>query len=185
MRPGNAVAQVLGAPVRQLAFVVRELEAGMRAWAGLVDVGPWAGYTLGPPRLRDMVYRGEPAEFTFRHALAWSGELQIELVQPVSGPSIFADHLAEHGEGMQHVGIIVLDHAAACETLLARGFTPVQSAAGFGLDGSGRFAYFEPPHGIGTVVELIDPPKQRADPEVVHPVDGISGRGIEDREGQH
>lgn len=165
-------ARLLGAPVRQIAFVVRDLEAGMRAWASLLDVGPWSGYTLGPPRLRDMVYRGEPAEFRFRHALAWTGELQVELVQPLNGPSIFDDHLAHRGEGMQHVGIVVPDHAAATEVLLARGFTPLQSASGFGLDGSGRFAYFEPPDGIGTVVELIDPPRVRVEPEVVYPGEG-------------
>lgn len=165
----DPVATLLGAPVRQLAFVVRDLEASMRSWADLLDVGPWSAYPLGSPRLREMVYRGEPAEFSFRHALAWSGELQVELVQPVSGPSIFAEHLERHGEGMHHVGVVVPDHAAASRLLLARGFTPVQSAAGFGLDGSGRFAYFEPPRGLGIVVELIDPPVVRAEPDAVYP----------------
>jgi methylmalonyl-CoA/ethylmalonyl-CoA epimerase len=163
---------VLGSPVRQVAFVVNDLEAGMRSWADLLDVSPWSAYTLGPPRLRDMVFRGEATEFAFRHALAWSGELQLELVQPLTGPSIFTEHLDRHGEGVHHIGVIVPDHAASSALLVERGFTALQSAGGFGVDGSGRFAYFEPPGGVGTVVELIDPPKVRADPESVHPAGG-------------
>lgn len=165
-------ATVLGAPARQTAFVVRDIDASMRAWADSLDVGPWSSYTLGPPRLRGMVYRGEQTSFTFRHALVMSGGMQLELVQPVAGPSIFTDHLDEFGEGMHHLGFVVPDHAAASALLLARGFTPLQSAEGFGLDGSGRFAYFQPPGGIGTTIELIDPPKVRAEPETVYPAAG-------------
>ncbi len=165
----QAVATVLGAPARQTAFVVRDLEASMRVWADALDIGPWAAYTLGPPRLRNMVHRGRPTSFRFRHALVMSGGMQLELVQPIEGPSIFTEHLDAFGEGMHHLGFVVPDHAAASALLVARGFVPLQSAEGFGLDGSGRFAYFEPPDGIGTTIELIDPPKVRAEPEVVYP----------------
>jgi methylmalonyl-CoA/ethylmalonyl-CoA epimerase len=160
---------VLGAPARQTAFVTRDIDAAMRVWADTLDIGPWSAYTLGPPRLRDMVYRGDQVSFTFRHALVMSGGMQLELVQPVEGPSIFTDHLEQFGEGMHHLGFVVPDHAAASALLLARDFTPLQSAEGFGLDGSGRFAYFEPPAGIGTTIELIDPPTVRAEPESVYP----------------
>jgi hypothetical protein len=162
---------ILGVPVRQIAFVVREIETAIGRWSDLLEVGPWRAYTMGPPRLQGMTLRGEPTEFTFRHALAWSGELQLELVQPLTGPGIFAEHLAAHGEGVHHVGIVTPDHTGASQILLERGFTPLQSGHGFGLDGSGRFAYFEPPGGIGTLVELIDPPVVRAEPELVYPTE--------------
>ena len=167
--PDRQAASLVGAPIKQIAFVVDDIEAAIRSWADHMGVGPWSAYTLGPPRLREMVYRGETAEFSFRHALAWSGPLQLELVQPLTGPGIFADHLQAHGPGVQHIGIVVPDHAGACATLAEHGYTPLQSGAGFGLDGTGRFAYFEPPAGIGTVIELIDPPKARAEAEFVYP----------------
>jgi methylmalonyl-CoA/ethylmalonyl-CoA epimerase len=160
---------ILGAPVMQIAFVVSNIEQATSQWASALNVGPWRAYTLGPPRLQGMLLRGEPVSFSFRHALAWSDKLQLELIQPLTGPGIFAEHLARHGEGVHHVGIIVVDHEAATSLLLERGFTPLQSGHGFGIDGSGRFAYFEPPSGIGTIVELIDPPTMRADPEFVYP----------------
>jgi methylmalonyl-CoA/ethylmalonyl-CoA epimerase len=134
-------------------------------------VGPWTAYTLAPPRLRDCLYHGERVDFALRHALAWSGEMQIELVQPLSGPSIFVDHLARHGEGLQHLGSYVDDHQAAVQDLLDRGFTPLQSARGFGADGDGAFAYFEPPDSHGLVVELISAPQVRITPTFVYPLE--------------
>ena len=37
--------------VAQVAFVVRDLEAKMRAFHEDLGVGPWAIYTFGPPRV--------------------------------------------------------------------------------------------------------------------------------------
>lgn len=163
------VEAILGAPIMQVAFVVSDIEEAMRQWSDALNVAPWRAYTLGPPRLQGMTLRGEPVKFSFRHALAWTDKLQLELVQPLDGPGIFAEHLERHGEGVHHVGIVVHDHYASTELLLSRGFALLQSAYGFGSDGTGRFAYFKPPNGIGTIVELIDPPTVRADPELVYP----------------
>src|SRR5690348_8115624 len=103
----------LDTPFKQVAIVVRDLDAAVREYAKRLRIGPWTAYTLAPPRLRDTIYHGENVEFSLRHALAFSGDVQFELVQPLSGPSIFADHLTQHGEGLQHVGKYVPDHPAA------------------------------------------------------------------------
>ena len=60
-----------------------------------------------------MIYQGSATEFSFRHALAWQNGVQFELVQPLAGPSIFVDHLKQHGPGLHHIGAYVPDHAAA------------------------------------------------------------------------
>jgi methylmalonyl-CoA/ethylmalonyl-CoA epimerase len=63
----------------------------------------------------------------------------------------------------------VQDHPAAVADLIARGFTPLQSAASFGAEGDGAFAYFRPPFGAGTIIELISPPKVRIQPDYTYP----------------
>lgn len=158
----------LAAPIKQCAIVVRDLDEAVVRWTELLGIGPWTAYRLAPPRLRDMRYHGEEATFSLRHALAWQGEMQFELVQPLSGPSIFRDHLDAHGEGLHHVGKYVADHAAAVAQALAAGFTPLQSACGFGAEGDGAFAYFQPP-GVAMIVELIEAPRVRMQPEFVYP----------------
>ena len=155
--------------VKQIALVVRDLDASVRAYWALLRVGPWTSYTLTPDILKDMTYGGEPAEFSFRHALAWKGDVQFELVQPLSGPSIFADHLAEHGEGLHHVGIYVPDQPRAMRELEAEGYRCLQSARGFGAEGDGAFAYFETDHPLATIIEVIGAPSVRRTPTFVYP----------------
>jgi methylmalonyl-CoA/ethylmalonyl-CoA epimerase len=158
-------------PIKQCAVVVVDLDVAVRHWTEQLGIGPWTGYRLAAPRLQEMRYHGEEVEFSLRHALAWQGELQFELVQPLSGPSIFVDHLKAHGEGLHHVGKYVPDHAAAVAQALAAGFTPVQSARGFGAEGDGAFAYFQHP-GLPIIIELIEAPRIRIEPEFIYPLGG-------------
>jgi catechol 2,3-dioxygenase-like lactoylglutathione lyase family enzyme len=151
----------------QTAFVVRDLDAAVRHWADDLGVGPWSVWTMRPPLLMDTVYHGESVPFAIKHALAWSGGVQFELVQPLDGPSIFTDQLDSIGEGLNHVGVIVEDHAAAVADFIARGFMPLQSAR-FGKSEDGLFAYFQPT-GISTIVELIRPPGERFPPDYIYP----------------
>jgi hypothetical protein len=163
----EVTSPLLAPPFRQCAIVVEDLDEAVRRWAEQLGIGPWTGYRLEPPLLKDMWYHGEQVEFSLRHALAWQGELQFELVQPLAGPSIFADHLARHGEGLQHLGKYVSDHAAAVSEALRAGFVPLQSARGFGAEGDGAFAYFQVP-GVAMTVELIEAPRVRIEPEFVY-----------------
>lgn len=167
MDPVATLAQTHG--IKQMALVVRDLDAAIRSWWDLLRVGPWNAYTLSPEILSDMQYHGKPARFGLRHALAWRGEMQVELVQPLEGPSIFADHLARHGEGLHHVGIYVPDHAKAVAEFRVQGFEPVQSARGFGVTGDGAFAYFRTDHPLAAIVELIQAPSVRRPPELTYP----------------
>lgn len=158
----------MNARVKQLASIVYDLDESVRRWSDRLEIGPWTGYRLEPPRLKDMHYHGAEVEFSFRHAFAWQGELQFELIEPLSGPSIFADHLARHGEGMHHVGTFVGDHPVAVANAIAEGFTLLQGARGYGLEGDGAFAYLQRPD-VPLIVELIQAPSVRIEPEFVYP----------------
>jgi methylmalonyl-CoA/ethylmalonyl-CoA epimerase len=165
------LAAYLSAPIKQCAIVVNDLDEAVRRWSEQLRIGPWTAYRLEATRLKEMRYHGDEVEFSLRHALAWQGELQFELVQPLGGPSIFADYLEAHGEGLHHVGKYVQDHPAAVAEVTANGFTALQSARGFGAEGDGAFAYFQAP-GIPLIVELIEAPRVRIEPEFVYPLPG-------------
>lgn len=153
----------------QVAFVVRDLDRAVRHWTDDLGIGPWSVWTMRPPALKNTIYHGKEVPFGIRHALAWSGNLQFELVEPLEGPSIFKDQLDTIGEGPNHIGVIVSDHPAAVAGFIAKGFTPLQSATGFGASEDGKFAYFRPPHDISTIVELISPPTLRFPPDYIYP----------------
>jgi catechol 2,3-dioxygenase-like lactoylglutathione lyase family enzyme len=143
---------ILGLDVAQLALVVRDLDAALDRWTAL-GYGPWRVYEYGENLARRR-YRG--ADGTFAMLLAVSdGSPQIELIQPLAGPSIYEDWLAAHGEGMHHVGIVVEDDFdAAVERLVAAGY-PVIQAGDFGPAHDGRFSYHDTSAALGTIVELV------------------------------
>jgi methylmalonyl-CoA/ethylmalonyl-CoA epimerase len=161
----------VNAQPRQLAAIVRDLDAAVRRWSAHLGIGPWTAYRLEPPWLKDMHYHGRAVEFSFRHAFAWQGELQFELIEPLGGPSIFSDHLEAHGEGLHHVGTFVPDHGTAVAAALAEGFDLIQGARGYGVEGDGAFAYLQRPD-VPRIVELIQAPRVRIEPEFVYPAAG-------------
>jgi catechol 2,3-dioxygenase-like lactoylglutathione lyase family enzyme len=158
-------------PIKQCAIVVHDLDEAVRRFSARLGIGPWTAYRLEPGILKGMRHAGREVEFSLRHALAWQGEMQFELVQPLAGPSIFAEHLEAHGEGLHHVGKYVADHPAAVAEALAAGFVELQSAHGFGAEGDGAFAYFASPD-LPLIVELIAAPRVRIEPEFVYPASG-------------
>ena len=45
-------------PIRQIGYVVRDIEAALRYWTGTLDVGPFFYFEEAP--MQDFRYRGAP-----------------------------------------------------------------------------------------------------------------------------
>lgn len=98
-----------GAPmatISQIAVVVRDIEKTMRDYTERLGWGPWSVFDYGPPLLHDTMLRGEPAEFSMIGAEVDVAGLGFELIQPVSGASIYQEHLDRFGEGVQHIAFM-------------------------------------------------------------------------------
>jgi methylmalonyl-CoA/ethylmalonyl-CoA epimerase len=150
----------------QIGIVVADIDLAMHRYGRLFGCGDWRVYTYGPAMLRDPTFRGRPGRFEMRLALA-SSDPQIELIQPLTGPSLYHEWMADHGEGLHHVGTIVPDLTAAIRDMGHRGFAVLQSGRGYGLDGDGGFAYLDTAAELGIVVELIEVPARRRQPDAV------------------
>jgi Glyoxalase/Bleomycin resistance protein/Dioxygenase superfamily len=90
-------------PLRQMGYVVPDVEAAMRHWVEVCGVGPWF-YAERLP-LTSFSYGG--ARYDDIHlsiGLANSGEMQIELIQQRSEhPSMAREFLLAHPKGgLQH-----------------------------------------------------------------------------------
>ena len=98
---------VLFGAVIQQGYVVPDLEEAMTHWLAR-GVGPFFFEELrGYPG----VYRGEETTFDLDAAFAFSGDQQIEVIQPLAGSdSIYSDFLKRHPDGgLQHVAYWVDD----------------------------------------------------------------------------
>jgi catechol 2,3-dioxygenase-like lactoylglutathione lyase family enzyme len=140
-------------PISQNGYVVRDLDTALEHWTRVLGVGPF--FVARRVAFAEISYRGEPTPLEMAVAMAYSGDLQIELIQPTSeAPSIYRDHLAAHGEGLQHVGVLTESYARDLERMLAAGFRIVQGGR---LVTGLAFAYLDSDRGYpGTMVELIE-----------------------------
>jgi catechol 2,3-dioxygenase-like lactoylglutathione lyase family enzyme len=138
--------------IRQNGYVVRDLEAALKHWTGVLGVGPF--FLLENVQPEDFRYRGEPSPVELSLALANSGPLQIELIQQHNdAPSMYRDFLAAGHEGLQHLAYWTEEFDASFERATNAGFR-VGHSGRFGADG--RFVYFENAGHPGTVVELSE-----------------------------
>jgi len=98
------------------------------------------------------VLRGAPVDCTLHVSLGYAGDLQVELIQPVSGPSIHREFLDAHGAGLHHVCFAVDDVDAACAAAEAAG-VPVLMRGSM-MDGEIEFAYVDGSASGAPYVEL-------------------------------
>lgn len=155
--------------IAQIAWVVADLEATVARYHRAFGIGPWHFYTYGPPLVKRASYRGKPSTYRMRVALAYFGSMRVEFIQPIEGPSIYDEFVERHGYGVQHLGVLVDDMAAALAQAEAVGYEMIQDGSGFGLDGDGHYAYIDTEADFGVVYELIQRPKRRHEPEKVYP----------------
>jgi catechol 2,3-dioxygenase-like lactoylglutathione lyase family enzyme len=158
--------------VNQIGYVVRDLDAAVRAYADRLGIGGWLLYTYGAPMLKDMTYRGRPQPYRMRLALTQCGDMQLELIQSLEGPNIYEEFLERHGEGIHHLGVLVPDLAEGVRAMERQGYQVIQSGGRHGKRGDGGFAYFETEPLFATTLELIQRPVERVPPEATYPPDG-------------
>ena len=149
-----AIAQqeALGSKVMcQVGLVVRDVEATARAFADLlgVDVPTWS--MTDPEEMAHTRYRGEPTEARAKLAFFDAGNVSIELIEPVGGPSTWQEFLDAHGEGVHHIAFHIDDMADQVEMLAGRGMPAVQRGDYTG----GCYAYIDSAPQLGVILELL------------------------------
>ena len=90
-------------PIRQLGYVVHDLDRALRYWTQTMGVGPF--FVQRHVTFEAYRYRGQPSiPPDLSLAIANSGDLQIELIaQHDERPSPYRDFLDAGREGAQHV----------------------------------------------------------------------------------
>lgn len=137
--------------VRQLAYVVRDLDAALRYWTETLHAGPF--FVLEHCPLADQRYYGRPAATDITVALGNSGALQIELIQQHdAGPSVYRDFLDAGRSGVHHIGLMPVDYAAQCAHYRALGH---RAAFECSLGGA-PVVYFDTLERVGHYIELWD-----------------------------
>ena len=148
-------------PMRQIGYVVRDIEKAMRYWTEVNRVRPW--FYFERFSFDAFTYRGQRQDqVNLSVALGNCGDMQLELIQQrCDTPSMWRDFIQSGHEGMQHFAVWPEDYDAAYQKALDAGFRVCQEGD---LTGRGRFVYFANEDHPGTVVELshFTPARQRS-----------------------
>ena len=138
--------------IAQIGYVVRDINAAMDNWVKH-GVGPW--FYVDRVQTDYFRYRGADSDMQMSVALANSGDVQLELIQPRNdAPSMYKDFLDSGREGAQHIAYWSNEFQALLDRALAAGYTIGQEGSIGGEQG--RFAYLDTEVEQGTVIEISD-----------------------------
>jgi methylmalonyl-CoA/ethylmalonyl-CoA epimerase len=137
-------------PVMQIAFVPRDFDAALRHWTEVMGVGPF--FLIENIALEGLQYRGAPSDCVFSLALAYWGDLQIELIrQENDAPSIYRGC---EGDALHHTCVLTNDISEARRLAETVGATVLVEAK-VGEDGA--VLYVDSGGGPGSIVEILQP----------------------------
>ncbi len=95
-RTDTVLAPVTGRPPDQVAYVVTDLEEGVRRLGPKLGVSRWLGWRYTASYLPQRVFRGQPGDFESHGVIAEFGP-SLEIVAPLSGRSVFTESLTRTG----------------------------------------------------------------------------------------
>jgi hypothetical protein len=97
-------------------------------------------------------YKSQPLMGRAKLAFFQMGQLTVELIEPIDGPSTWKDHLDAHGDSLHHIAFDIKDMKEKTAYLNSQGVSLIQRGEYEG----GRYAYFDGISQLGTIVELLE-----------------------------
>ncbi len=155
--PDGGAINIKGKEIMQLGIVVQNVEETAKNYWEILGVGPWMFIDFKPPHLTDVTLHGitihDDVNLQIKAAIAQFGDLQIELLQPVRGPSTYREFLKTKGPGIHHLSFAQIeDH----DEIIA-GFQKMGIETEFSgiLGGAITFTYLASQKDLGTIFEAL------------------------------
>jgi catechol 2,3-dioxygenase-like lactoylglutathione lyase family enzyme len=149
------VLDIKGKEIAQVGIIVRDAARTAKRYSEMFGIGPWS---FSDMVATDVILHDRPVvddESCVRIALGRLGKLQIELLQPLYGPSTWEEFLLEYGEGIHHVSFGIVDnHDQVVTTLMGQGIGIEMQGL---LGGAYTFSYMATQKELGTIFEVVKP----------------------------
>ena len=120
-----------------------------------LGIGPFQIHSFTPSCVTSQKYYGRDEAFELKVCFAKQGSLVWEIMEPVKGPSIMADYLAKHGDGIHHVAFDCGDLSVRKrqDEFSKRGFQIAQEGIWHGKTGTCQFTFFDTEEATNTCFE--------------------------------
>jgi len=158
-------AKVKVTRINQVCLMVKDIQKTMENYWNILGIGPWDLYDMHAPMTSELTYHGKPGQFKMKVALAMVGPTQLELIEPVSGESMYSDFLAEHGEGLQHLQFVADNADEITQIMTKQGFPSLMG----GHVGDGIFDFYDTAYALKTIWEIFQPWSKEVSPDYHYP----------------
>jgi catechol 2,3-dioxygenase-like lactoylglutathione lyase family enzyme len=139
-------------PLSQIGIYVKDLDRSIGRYQGTFGIGPWL---ILESETEDCMYRGRKSSSQLRIAVAYSGKLQLELIQVLGGDNMYLDTLGGREEGLHHFGFDVDDLERKLAACREAGLEVLQRSCHKRLGITIDTACLDTLDSLGYVVELI------------------------------
>lgn len=97
--------------IKQICILVKDVYETMRNFWEILEIGPWEVRHFNPRNCSYFEVDGKELTegFDFIAAVAWAGEIEFELVQPIEGPNVYWDVLDKKGPCLHHFKVVIQD----------------------------------------------------------------------------
>ncbi len=138
--------------VCQVAVVVKDIEKTARDYAEIFGLAVPEVVITDPLEKAHTRYHGKPTEGRAKLAFFNMGQVVLELIEPIGGPSTWQEVLDSRGEGMHHIAFMVSGMDNTLAQLDSQGCPTVQRGDYTG----GQYAYVDATKKLKLVLELLE-----------------------------
>jgi methylmalonyl-CoA/ethylmalonyl-CoA epimerase len=151
MSKDEAKEPLRGATLNQIGIVVRDAEEAARRFSALTGMPVTQPIVTDSVDKAHTIFRGQPSPARAKLIFFNMGQVTIEFIEPLDGPSTWRDFLDRHGNGVHHIAFQVEQTAAAAAGMEAQGAKSEQMGDFTG----GKYIYEDAIAQVGAVIELL------------------------------
>ena len=138
--------------VTQVGIIVADIEAKAKAWADVLGVPVPDVIITDGFDVAQTEYQGEASPARAKLAFFNLGQVDLELIEPIDGPSTWKDQLDQHGDSLHHIAFVIDGMQEKVAYLNTKGIPLIQRGEYTG----GRYAYVDGTGPLGMVLELLE-----------------------------
>ena len=145
--------QALGSNVVcQVGLIVRDIEKSAEAYSQIFRMPKPSVIITDAPEVAKTTYKGDLTSAQAKLAFFQMGQVALELIEPISGPSTWQEFLDEKGEGVHHIAFMVQGTDEVVAFLEEKGISMVQQ----GYYTGGMYTYVDSTPALGVILELLE-----------------------------
>lgn len=136
----------------QIGLIVRDIERSAKHYAYVFGMDiPEVIITAEEEEAHTKFY-GAPTPARAKLAFFKMGQISLELIEPLGGPSTWKEFLDNYGEGVHHIAFQVEGMEEVLTSLERKGIPVIQRGDYKG----GRYAYVDSQPLLGVIIELLE-----------------------------